>query len=132
MFKSVSIRKVLVLALFITLVSSASLFAEYNQDHVVQVMGNNVALMGEINGAVKAEDWVLAAQKLFAIAEGMLGIMVYDPPRGSKADWDATMAAFVDAAYIGIGACGAKDADALQKAVTTLRQLNRQGHGAHK
>jgi len=132
MFKSVSIRKVLVLALFITVFASASLFAEYDQDHVVRVMRDNVGLMGEINGAAQAEDWVLAAQKLFALSEGMLDIMVYDPPRGSKADWDTTMMAFVNAAYIGIGACGAQDAEALQKAVGTLRQLNRQGHGAHK
>lgn len=124
--------KVVAIALAAIVVVSVSAFADYDQQKVVGVMRNNIALMGEISAAATAEDWVLAAQKLYAIAEGMLEIRVYDPPRGSKADWDATMAAFVNAAFIGIGACGAEDADGLQSAITRLKGLNRQGHGAHK
>ena len=88
--------------------------------------------MGEIGKAAEAEDWIGAAFGLFAIAEGMFDIMVYEPPRGSKADWDATMLEFVYAAFRGIGAAGVQDGDALKEEIAKLRGLNRQGHGAHK
>ena len=132
MLKNRKEAKVALIALAAVLVVSASAYAEYDQQHVVGVMRNNITLMGEINAAATAEDWVLAAQKLYAIADGMYTISKYDPPRGSKADWEATMGAFVNAAFVGIGACGVQDADGLQSAIAKLKGLNRQGHGAHK
>ena len=127
-------RKARVAVLITALMSMVSVlaFAEVDRDVVVAVMRGNVTLMGEIGEAAAAEDWVLAAQKLFAIAEGMVGVMKYDPPRGSKEDFVATIGEFVFAAYRGIGACGAQDAEALQESIAELRALNRQGHGAHK
>jgi len=121
---------VIVVVLF---VGGATLsFAEYDQDHVVRVMRNNVALMGAIGGAAEAEDWFLAAEKLYELAEGMMGVLPYDPPRGTKSNWDATISAFISTAFIGIGACGAQDAEALGSAIGRLWQLNGQGHGAHQ
>ena len=107
-------------------------FAEYNQDHVKRVMRNNGAQMGSISKAMEESDWFGAAAGLYEIASGMIAIMAYTPPQGSKADWDKTMTEFVNAALVGIGACGAQDAEGLQAAFGTLRQLNRQGHGDHK
>jgi hypothetical protein len=127
--KNAKVTVIIVALMSMILVSG---FAEYDKDHVVKVMRDNVSLMGEIGAAAGAEDWVMAAQKLYAIADGMVGVMNYDPPRGSKADWTATMGEFVFAAYRGIGACGAKDSEALQESIAELRTLNRQGHGTHK
>ncbi len=132
MFNMDKKAKVVVIALALMSVVFGVAFAEYNRDQVVSVMRGNVSLVGQIGEAAAAEDWVLAAQKLFAISEGMVGIKDYDPPRGSKADWVATIEEFVFAAYHGIGACGANDAEALQESIAKLRLLNRQGHGAHK
>ena len=109
--------KAAVIVLVLLTIGVAGAFAEYNRDHVVRVMRENVSLMGEINQAATEEDWVRAAQKLFAISEGMVAIRDYDPPRGSKSDWAATMDKFIFAAYQGIGACGSMDSDGLQEAI---------------
>ena len=111
---------------------SSFVFADYDKEQVVKVMRGNLGFMGAIGEAAEAEDWIVAAQNLFLIAEGMVSILPYTPPRGDKADWDNTMNAFISAAYIGIGAAGARDKDALMEAIGELRQLNRQGHGEHK
>ncbi len=84
-------------------------------------MHDNLSLIGEITAGAETEESVFTAQKLFAITEGKLLIMKYDPPRGRKADWDATLSEFVNTAFVGIGACGAKDAEGLKTAVTKLR-----------
>jgi hypothetical protein len=126
-----SLRAVIIVV--VLLVGAASLsFAEYDGDHVVRVMRNNVVLMGAIGDAAEAENWFLAAEKLFELAQGMMGILLYDPPRGSKADWTATITEFIDTAFMGIGACGARDAEALGATIGRLWQLNGQGHGAHR
>ena len=62
----------------------------------------------------------------------MMGILPYDPPRGSKADWDATITEFINTAFLGIGACGAQDREGLEAAMGKLWQLNGEGHGAHR
>ena len=132
MFRSKMKIRVALIMLVLVLLGSVSAFAEYDQAKVVAVMRGNLGYIGEISSAAAAEEWVLAAQNLFAISEGMLGIMVYDPPRGTKADWDATLMEFVKTAYLGIGACGAQDVEALQEVIAKLKGLNRQGHGDHK
>jgi len=129
---SKKIIRILILSVVLLVGISSLVSAEYDRDRVVEVMRNNVALLGAIGEAAQADDWETAAKKLFELAEGMIDIRRFDPPRGTKRDWDATMTEVVSAAYIGIGACGARDADGLQQAITQLRQLNRQGHGAHK
>ena len=126
------IARVVMVAGILLMAASAFAFAEYDRDRVVQVMRENVGLMGEISEAAEAEDWELAAFKLFDIARGMIDIRRFDPPRGSKREWEATMNEFVNAAFIGIGACGEQDSEGLQMAITKLRQLNREGHGDHK
>ena len=119
---------------FVLLIGFAGMaFAEeYDQEHVVEVRRNNMMLMGEIGEAAAAEEWFQAAFKLFELAEGMYGLIMYEPPRGPEEDWQETLTEFVNTAFIGIGACGTRDAEALQASIDTLRQLNRQGHGDHK
>ena len=107
-------------------------FAEYDSAAVVKVMRENLSHMKTIGAAAQSQNYHDAADGLWQIAAGMRAISVYAPPRGSKADWDNTMGAFINAAYRGIGACGAGDDEALGAAIKELQNLNRQGHGAHK
>ena len=122
---------IIALALLFGFVGLASA-EEYDQEHVVGVMRNNMVLMGEIGEAAAEEDWFQAAFKLFELAEGMYGIIMFEPPRGEEEGWQDTLTEFVNTAFIGIGACGARDSGALQESIDKLRQLNRQGHGDHK
>ena len=132
MFRSHKFVKVAVVTLAIIFIVSVSAFAEYNRDHVVTVMRNNMSLMREIGQAAAAEDWILTAQKFFAIAEGMVGILEYDPPKGTKEAWYATIEDFIFTAYVGIGASGARDVEALQEAIGKLRMLNGEGHATFR
>ena len=60
---------------------------EYDQEHVVEVMRNNMVLMGEIGEAAAEENWFQAAFKLFELAKGMYGIIMFEPPRGEEEGW---------------------------------------------
>ena len=62
----------------------------------------------------------------------MLEIKVYQPPRGSKSDWDNTMDEIVMAAFRGIGATGNEDRESVRDALAELKKLNGRGHRAHK
>ena len=125
-------RHLLLIAITVLLLVSVQSFAEYDKGLVVKTMRDNLKLMGEIKKAAAAEKFLEAADHLWAIAQGMRAIRKFDPPRGDKGQWDATMESFISAAYRGIGACGRKNIDGLNEAVTELSALNKQGHGAHK
>lgn len=105
---------------------------EYDQEQVVEVMRNNRVLMGEITEAAAEENWFLSAVKLFELAEGMMGILPFEPPRGEEEHWEETLTDFINTAFIGIGACGARDAETLQASIGALWQLNGEGHSEHK
>lgn len=124
-------RKVwIVIAL--ALVVSLPLFAEYNSQHVKDVMQNNVTQLGMVNKALRQDDFLMVGQAFMSLAQGMLEIKVYQPPRGSKSDWDATMDATILAAYRGVGAAGNEDRRGVEDALDELKRLNGQGHRAHK
>ena len=93
---------------------------------------SNVALMREIGNAAKTEDFQAAGESLMKLAQGMISIQNYSPNRGSQASWDSTFEAFINAAFRGIGACGARDIDGLNTALRELGSLNKEGHRAHK
>jgi hypothetical protein len=95
-------------------------------------MQNNVQLMGRIGKAVESEDFMAAAEGLMELAQGMNSIAGYTPKRGTQASWDKIYEDFANAAYRGIGACGNKDIEGLRAAFADLRELNSEGHGAHK
>ena len=125
-------KNVLVFAVILFFITSMAAFAEYDQNKVKSVMRDNIQLMGKIGKAAKSEDFQAAGESLMKLAQGMISIQKYTPNRGSQADWDSTMAAFINAAFRGIGACGNKDIDVLDSAFKELRNLNSQGHKDHK
>ncbi len=125
-------KNVLIVAAVLFFVTTIAAFAEYNQSEVKRVMRDSIQLMKSTGTAAEAKDYQAAGESLMKLAQGMILIRDYTPPRGSQADWDATMEAFINAAFKGIGACGNKDIDGLNTAISELKRLNYQGHKAHK
>jgi len=121
----------LIIAVLISVVPIFS-FAEYNREKVVQVMRDNVRLMGEASKAAKSENYVKAAEALMELVQGMIEIKDYTAPRGSQTDWNATNDLFIRTAFQGIGACGNEDKDALNSALKELQRLGSQGHRNHR
>ena len=107
---------------------SVQLFADYDRESVVKVMKANGALMGKLKQAAKSGDYFAAAEALMGIAKGMKSLETVTPKRGSKAEWDRNHKALIDAAFKGIGACGEKTGDALNRYIGEISALLKKGH----
>ena len=125
-------RNLILIAVAALLLVSVHSFAEYNKAVVVKTMRDNVKLMGQLKKAAGGENFLEAADHLWEFAQGMRALRKYDPPRGSKSDWEKNIEDFMRAAYRGIGASGEKNLDKLNAAIKDLSDLNRQGHRDHK
>jgi hypothetical protein len=110
------------------LLISASVFADYDKEAVVKVMRANGAFMGEIKQAAANADYFAAAEALMGIARGMKSLDAITPGMGSKAEWDRIHGAIIVAAFRGIGACGDRDRDTLNKHVGEIGALIKKGH----
>ncbi|UCF98577.1 MAG: hypothetical protein JSV89_03340 [Spirochaetaceae bacterium] len=115
-------------ALIVLLLAAPQLFAQYNRDLVVSVMRDNVRLLGEINKALQAEDFYATALSLMELAGGSRTLQQTPPPGGSRAEWNRIHGEMIDAAFRAVGACGAKDAAAVQAEVANLIALRNEGH----
>ena len=125
-------NKSIVFIILLFFILTMASYAEYDQNKVKNVMRNNIQLMRAIGKAAGSEDFQAAGESLMMLAQGMISIQKYTPNRGTQADWDNTMDAFINAAFKGIGASGNKDIDALDAAFIELKNLNSQGHKDHK
>ena len=125
-------QKRLALVLLLLFIFSMAAFAEYDRNNVKSVMRNNIQLMGEIGKAAESEDFTAAAEALMELAQGMISIREYSPNRGTQDSWDNIFEGFINAAFRGIGACGAKDINGLNEAISELRKFNSDGHRAHR
>lgn len=95
-------------------------------------MRNNIQLMGDIGRAIESENFTAAADALMVLAQGMISIRNYSPNRGTQDSWDNIFEGFINAAFRGIGACGAQDINGLNDAFSELKKFNSEGHSAHK
>ena len=125
-------RRVVLLVLILLIMISFSAFAEYDSNNVKNIMRANIQLMGNIGEAIETEDFEAAADSLMELAQGMISIKEYTPYRGSQESWDDIYDGFINAVFIGIGACGTKDIDLLEEVFGELRKFNSDGHSAHK
>lgn len=127
-------KKVMILVSMLALVAGFAFAQEqpYDKATTVKVMRDNVALLGQINTAASKSDFQGAAEKLMLMGLGMSKLLPMAPPKGTKEDWVASVRAFLDAVYKGIGACGVRDQAALNAAVRELRTLNGSSHAAFK
>jgi hypothetical protein len=122
-------RSITLIAAALLLVALApSLSAQYNKELVVQKMRSNGALIGQLNTAVKANDYYTAALRLMDLAQNFKALEATDPPKGSKAEWDRIHADLIRAAFRGVGACGEQDLEQLKSEVGAIMALNKDGH----
>jgi len=119
-------------ALLFLVVWVPTLFAQYNQDLVVQKMRSNGALVGQLNTAVGAGDFYASALRLVDLAQNFKALEGIDPPKGSKAEWDRIQADVIRAAFRGVGACGEQNLEQLKAEVGAILALMKEGHGKFK
>ncbi|UCB47366.1 MAG: hypothetical protein JSV25_08150 [Spirochaetota bacterium] len=108
---------------------SVNVFADYNKEAVVKVMRENGALMGELKQAAQNGDYFAAAEALMGIAKGMKSLDAIAPLKGSKAEWDRIHGELINAAFKGIGACGERNGEKLNKYINEVGALIGKGHG---
>ena len=125
-------RFVLLVAVVVLLLITPQLFAQYNREAVVSVMRDSYRLIGEINTSAAANDYYTTAVKLMELAEAFKTLEQTPPPRGSRAEWDRIHNELIEAAFRGIGACGARDSKALQAELSKIMAFNQEGHSKFK
>ncbi|MFA6505464.1 MAG: hypothetical protein WCT14_05160 [Treponemataceae bacterium] len=112
---------------------SAAVFAEpYDKAATVAAMRANVARIGAIKKAVAAEDFFSAGKAFFDYGVEAAAMRKMDPPKGSQEEWTKIWAAFQDKAFVGVGACGERDAAKALKTLDELVALNKVGHPAFR
>lgn len=116
-----------ILMLFVVL--PFTVFAEaYNKDFVVAGMRANVARVGAVKAAVASGDYFAAGQAFFEYAKLAAELQKMDPPKGPQEDWVKLWNAFQDKAFLGVGACGERDAAKVLKTLDELVAINKIGH----
>lgn len=104
----------------------------YDKTAVVASMRANAARLGAVKSAVAAQDFFAAAQAFFDYGKEAADMQKMDPPKGSKEEWVKIWKSFQDTAFIGVGACGERDAAKALKALDGLVALNKAGHPAFR
>jgi hypothetical protein len=127
--KSVSFLLAIVLLVGLPLAVSAD---AYNKSVVVATMRGFAAKIGTVKTAVAARDFVAAAQALYDYGKSASDLAKMDPPKGSAEDWTRTWNLFQDKAFMGVGACGERDAAKVLKTLDELVALNKFGHPAFR
>jgi len=108
-------------------------FAEpYNKETVVASMRANLARVGAIKAAVAAQDFYAAAQAFFEYGKEAADMLKMDPPKGSAEEWVRLWKTFQDKAFLGVGACGERDAAKVLKALDELVAVNKPGHSTFR
>lgn len=123
--KFVSFMVALVLLVALPLSAFA---APYDKDVVVTAMRANVARVGAVKAAVAAQDFFAAAQAFFEYGKEAADMLKMDPPKGSVEEWVRLWKTFQDKAFLGVGACGERDAAKVLKALDELVAVNKVGH----
>jgi hypothetical protein len=124
--------RVVAVALIVLAGAGVLSFAEYDKAAVQKAMQNNAALYPKLTAAANAARYMEAAGYLLSIAQGMYSIKDYAPTKGEKAAWDATIGAFLKAAFRGLGACASEDQAVLKAAVAEMAQDRNQGHASFR
>lgn len=115
-------KKVVVLAVFLLLVSAALGFGQqYDKDAAIALMQDNFVELGNLNKAVTAGNFEQAGLSLVRMAANISRLINITPPKGTKAEWEANIRAFLTAAWNGISACVNQDLAGLQAAAAQVK-----------
>lgn len=104
----------------------------YDSKAVKDIMYSNQSLIGATNKAIAAGDWNAAADGFIAFAQNARKALAYAAPKGDANEWSRVWNEFLTAAYLGVGAAGAKDAAAAKKSLDALVGDRNEGHGKFK
>lgn len=110
-------------SLFITPVFSA-----YDGATVKAAMEKMPQHMTDIQTKLTARDYYGAAEGFMEIARLFKRLDVIAPANGEKAIWDQIHWSLINAAFKGIGACGAQNDAAIKEAIQELIKYRNEGH----
>jgi hypothetical protein len=114
--------------LALLVLSGASAQAAYDSAKVKDVMHINFGSLRAAKAAIDATDSKAAADAFNAIATADAPLLGMDPPKGSRADWDAAFTGLIATAKKGAAASVAGDWTTAKAALADLRAAMGKGH----
>jgi hypothetical protein len=87
-------------------------------------------IMQSLQAAISAKDYFATAERFMDLAHVFKDLDDTVPAPGDKAKWDEIHGRMINAAFKGIGACGTRDDDAIQKALQDIAAARDEGHAA--
>jgi threonine synthase len=124
---------------FALLVTVASLslfippaFSAYDSATVKAAMEKMPQHMTDIQTKLAARDYYGTAEGFMEIARLIKKLDVIVPVKGEKAIWDQDHRNLINAAFKGIGACGAQNDAAIKEAIQELIKYRTEGHKLFK
>lgn len=124
-------KRVILLVLLFTVVLSFGPFAaaaDNNLSVIQPVMQKMPTAMKDLQFKFTAKDYFGTAEKFMDIAEMFKSLETVIPDNGDKANWDRIHQSMINTAFMGIGACGAKDDKTIGKAIESLAKYKEKGH----
>jgi hypothetical protein len=100
----------------------------YDKAAVVQNMHSNAARITVIKNAIAVGDFFAAGSAFFDYGSEAAAMQKMDPPKGSKDQWVKIWTDFQDKAFMGVGACGERNAEKSLKILDEIVGLSRVGH----
>jgi len=107
-------------------------FSAYDSAAVKAAMEKMPQHMTDIQTKLAARDYYGAAEDFMEIARLIKKLDVIVPVKGEKAIWDQDHRNFINAAFKGIGACGAQNDVAIKEAIQELIKYRTEGHKLFK
>jgi hypothetical protein len=113
------------LSLFIQLQPA---FAAYDSAAAKAAMQKVAQHMKDLQANVAAKDYYGAAEKFMDVARDFKELAVINPIKGDKETWNRIHGNLINAAFKGIGACGAQDDAGIKQAIQDLIKYRNEGH----
>ena len=107
-------------------------FSAYDSVAVKAAMEKMPQHMTDIQTKLAARDYYGAAEGFMEIARLFKKLDVIVPEKGEKAIWDQVHRSLINAAFKGIGACGAQNDAAIKEAIQELIKYRTEGHKLFK
>jgi hypothetical protein len=103
-------------------------FAIYDSPAAKATMQKVAVLMKDLQAKVAVKDYYGTAEKFMDVARLFKELEVIDPVKGDKETWNRIHGNLINAAFKGIGACGAQDDSGIKQAIQDLIKYRNEGH----
>jgi hypothetical protein len=84
--------------------------------------------MKDLQAKAAAKDYYGAAEKFMDVARVFKELAAINPAKGDQETWDRIHGNLINAAFRGIGACGAQDDAGVKQAIQDLIKYRNEGH----